>query len=179
VSSTAAQPLDRRFFVLNALVSASALTFLAWLLVVHDARPSGGGLAFLAPVIASCNAIAAAFLFLGRAAIKRKNVALHRLSMIAGFAASALFLACYVAYHATVGHQVFRGTGPVKGFYLAILASHVLLSVAVVPGSLTAFWYAFRKNFERHRRLVRWLWPVWMYVSVTGVLVYVLRVAAG
>lgn len=96
----------------------------------------------------------------------------HRVFMVGAFVASSLFLACYLAYHAVHGDTRYAGTGPGRVVYLAVLATHVVLSSAVVPLALTAFWFALRREFRRHRRVTRVLWPIWMYVSVTGVIIF-------
>ncbi len=96
----------------------------------------------------------------------------HRVFMVGAFAASSLFLVCYLAYHAVHGDTRYAGTGAMRTVYLAVLATHVLLSTTVVPLALTAFWFALRREFRRHRRVTRVLWPIWMYVSVTGVAIF-------
>ncbi len=85
---------------------------------------------------------------------------------------SALFLCGYLAYHAVHGDTKFQGTGAARAVYLAVLASHVLLSIAVLPMVLTTFYFAWRQRFAAHRKLARFTWPVWMYVSVTGVAIF-------
>ena len=166
-----ARPQDRRFWAANAVVSAAALALLFWLLVLRHPA-SGGGLAFLPPINAALNATAAVLLFAGWRAVKRGDRALHGKLMIAAFAASSLFLVSYLAYHFVHGDSRFWGSGALKALYLAILLSHVLLSMAVVPLALGAFWFAFHRRFDVHRKITRVLLPVWLYVSVTGVVVY-------
>jgi putative membrane protein len=171
MSDTQAQ--DRTFFILNAVVSAAALSLLSWLLLFHRGLADPGvNLRFLPPLNACFNATAAALLVAGRVAIKRRRVALHRGLMLAAFVASTLFLAGYLGYHAVHGDTKFGGVGAVRTFYLALLASHVLLSIPVVPLALAAFYFAWRGDFARHRRVTRVLHPAWLYVSVTGVLVF-------
>lgn len=175
-SSRAPDPAaDRRFFVFNAVVSVAALLLLGWLLVVR--RGAGSGLAdlhFLPAVNASLNATAALLLFAGWVAIRRGSMRVHRVFMVGAFIASSLFLACYLAYHAVHGDTRYAGAGPIRILYFAVLVTHVVLSSAVVPLALTAFWFALRREFRRHRRVTRVLWPIWMYVSVTGVVIFVM-----
>ena len=173
-SSRAPDPAaDRRFFVFNAVVSAASLLLLGWLLVVRRGAGTGGAdLRFLPAVNASLNATAALLLFAGWVAIRRGSMRVHRVLMVGAFVASSLFLACYLAYHAVHGDTRYAGTGAVRVAYLAVLATHVVLSSAVVPLALTAFWFALRREFRRHRRVTRVLWPIWMYVSVTGVVIF-------
>jgi putative membrane protein len=100
--------------------------------------------------------------------------------MISAFVASALFFACYVVYHWTHGDTRYQGEGFLRVVYLIILASHVLLSITVLPAALTAFYLAWRRQFARHRRLMRVALPIWLYVSVTGVVIYLmLRASSG
>ncbi len=173
-ASRAADPVaDRRFFVFNAVVSVAALLLLGWLLLVRRAGvPGTTDLRFLPAVNASLNAAAAALLLAGWVAIRRGSMRVHRILMVAAFVASSLFLVCYLAYHAVHGDTRYAGTGTMRTAYLAVLASHVLLSTTVVPLALTAFWFALRREFRRHRRVTRVLWPIWMYVSVTGVAIF-------
>ncbi len=165
---------DRTFFFFNAALSAGALSLLAWLLLFHRGVSGGPDLRFLPPLNAVLNGTAATLLIAGRFAIARQNRVLHQYLMVSAFAASALFLVGYLAYHAVHGDTKFGGEGAVRVVYLSVLASHVLLSVGVVPLCLAAFWFAVRRDFARHVRVVRWLHPVWLYVSVTGVVVYLL-----
>jgi putative membrane protein len=166
---------DRRFYVFNAMVSVAALLLLGWLLLVRRGATTGGtDLRFLPAVNASLNATAALLLLAGWMAIRRGSMRVHRVFMVGAFAASSLFLVCYLAYHAVHGDTRYAGTGAARAVYLAVLASHVLLSTTVVPLALTAFWFALRREFGRHRRVTRVLWPIWMYVSVTGVAIFFL-----
>ena len=164
---------DRRFFVFNAVVSVTALLLLGWLLLVRRGAGTGAAdLRFLPAVNASLNATAAFLLLGGWVAIRRGSMHVHRILMVGAFVASSLFLLCYLAYHAVHGDTRYAGTGAMRVMYLTVLATHVLLSTAVVPLALTAFWFALRREFRRHRRVTRVLWPIWMYVSVTGVLIF-------
>jgi putative membrane protein len=123
---------------------------------------------------AMLNGSSTVFLTAGYVAIRRKNVELHRLCMVSAFSASTLFLASYLARFAISGTHRYPGEGWDKILYLAILFSHMLLAAAVVPLVLRALYLAWRGRFEAHRRVARWTWPIWMYVSVTGVVVYLM-----
>ncbi|MFT3710763.1 MAG: DUF420 domain-containing protein [Archangium sp.] len=173
-STTASGPSDRSFFIFNAILSSAALAGLAWLLLAHRGVEGGPDLRFMPMVNAMLNATSATLLVVGRFAIARKKIELHRYLMVSAFVSSALFLIGYVAYHAVHGDTKFGGTGGLRVFYLVLLASHVLLSIVVVPGCLAAFWFAFRKDFTKHTRVTRWLHPIWLYVSVTGVVVFLM-----
>ena len=123
---------------------------------------------------ASLNALATIFLLAGYVFVRQKRVAAHRLCMIAALATSVLFLTSYVIYHANVGSRPFTGTGPIRIVYFAILISHVLLAIAIVPMVLLTVSRALAGRFDPHRRIARITWPLWMYVSVTGVIVYLM-----
>jgi putative membrane protein len=166
---------DRLFFRFNALLSLVAVSFLAWLLLGRSvSAESTLHLRFMPAVNACLNATAAVLLILGRLAIARRQVETHRYLMVSAFVASALFLVGYVAYHAVHGDTKFGGAGLVRGVYLALLASHVLLSISVVPLSLSAFYFAFTKRFATHVKVTRILHPIWLYVSVTGVIIFLM-----
>jgi len=127
------------------------------------------------PVInATLNGASAVLITTGRLLIARKRVRLHRAFMIAAVATSSLFLASYLFYHAHVRSVHFPGEGWVRPVYFTILISHTLLAVAVVPLVLLSLNHGLRERFDRHRRISRWTFPIWLYVSVTGVVVYVM-----
>lgn len=166
---------DRSFFVFNAIVSVGALAFIAYILLVRAAGPAEGvDLRFLPAVNAGLNAVAALLLSAGWVAIRRRNVRLHRYLMVAAFAASALFLVCYLTYHYVHGDTRYQGEGALRVFYFFILITHIILSMVVVPAALTSFYLAWKREFVRHRKLNRIALPIWLYVSVTGVLIYFL-----
>ena len=170
---------DRTFFVWNAAVSTVAVAIIGYILG-RDAAPGGSiDLSFVPALNATCNALASLCLITGWVAIRRKAVQFHRLCMVTALAMSAIFLVGYLAYHYVHGDTKYAGGGPARIVYLAVLASHVILSITVVPGALTSFYFAFTKQFERHRRLNRVFLPIWLYVSVTGVLVFALLRAFG
>ncbi len=121
---------------------------------------------------AALNGASACLLSLGFLCIRRKRVAAHRACMLSAFATSTIFLVSYLTYHYHVGSVPFRGQGWVRPAYFAILISHTVLAVATVPLALITLVRALRGRFDRHARIARWTLPVWLYVSVTGVLVY-------
>lgn len=128
----------------------------------------------LATVNASLNAIAAVFLGAGYFFIRRRQIGAHRVCMLIAFAVSVVFLVCYVTYHIQVGDVRFQGRGVVRPVYFTILISHIILAVTTVPLAIFTLSRALRARFDKHRRIARWAWPVWMYVSVTGVIVYLM-----
>jgi putative membrane protein len=123
---------------------------------------------------ASLNALAAVFLLTGYVFIRRKRIDVHRRFMIAACATSVLFLISYVTYHAMRGGVVtrFEGTGFIRTVYFSILTSHTILAVVILPLAVLSVWNGLKMRVPQHRRVARWTFPLWMYVSVTGVLVY-------
>ena len=170
--------LDTPFYVANALVSASAVGLIAYLLFGRTHGPASA-LAYMPAVNASFNGLAAVLLFIGWRAIRRGARRAHRNLMISALLASALFFVGYLAYHSVHGDSHYAGTPWVRDVYLAILASHVLLSMAVVPLALAAVYFAASARFERHKKITRWLLPIWFYVSVTGVVIYLFLRSCG
>jgi uncharacterized membrane protein YozB (DUF420 family) len=125
------------------------------------------------PVIdASLNGTSAVLLLVGRSYIKRGRMAAHRAFMIAALACSTIFLACYLYYHWHVGSVHFQGQGWSRPVYFSILISHTILAAVIVPMIIITLSRALRERFDRHRAIARWTYPLWMYVSVTGVIVY-------
>jgi uncharacterized membrane protein YozB (DUF420 family) len=121
---------------------------------------------------ATLNAIAGVLLILGFVLIRRGNVAAHKRAMLAAFTTSALFLVSYLVYHANIGSRPFTGHGPIRIVYFTILITHVVLAAAILPLALITLNYGLRSRFERHVPIARWTLPIWLYVSVTGVVVY-------
>jgi uncharacterized membrane protein YozB (DUF420 family) len=128
----------------------------------------------LPAVNASLNALSGVLLLCGYTMMRMRRIELHRKFMIAAFAASSLFLVCYVVYHAQVGSVRFTREGFVRPLYYTILLTHVVLAIAVVPLAIITLSRGLKGRFPQHRRIARWTFPIWLYVSVTGVLVYVL-----
>jgi putative membrane protein len=127
------------------------------------------------PVIdAALNGTSAVLLLVGRSYIKRGRMAAHRAVMIAALISSALFLTSYLYYHAHVGSVHFQGQGWSRSVYFTILISHTILAVAIVPLVVITLSRALRERFDRHRKIARWTFPLWLYVSITGVVIYVM-----
>ena len=143
-----------------------------------ESTRQGNGLLFRLtdlPALNAClNATSALFLLLAYRAIRRLEIDRHRRLMIAAAITSAVFLASYLTYHAKVGSVRFTGQGPVRTVYFAILISHTILAVAVLPLVLRTLYLGLRRRDDKHRRIARWTFPIWLYVSVTGVVVYVM-----
>jgi putative membrane protein len=132
------------------------------------------GISDLPALNASLNGVAGCFLAAGYVLIRRKRIAAHRACMVAAFTASTLFLISYVVYHAHIGSRPFPGRGGVRLLYFAILISHISLAAAIVPMALVTLRRGLMLDVARHRRIARWTWPLWMYVSVTGVIIYLM-----
>ena len=123
---------------------------------------------------ATFNAISFAFLLAGYLFIRRGQWRRHRACMIAALVMSALFLTSYVIYHLEVGSVPFRGTGWIRTVYFAVLIPHVILAAGIVPLVVITVSRALSRRFDRHRAIARWTLPLWMYVSITGVIVYLM-----
>lgn len=133
------------------------------------------------PVVNAClNGLSAVLLGFGYYFIRRKEQTAHRNCMIGAFGTSILFLVCYITYHTYLacvlhrGPTVFRNPAWFRPIYLGILLTHTLLAIVIVPMAITTLTRALRQRFDPHRKIARWTWPLWMYVSVTGVLIYLL-----
>lgn len=128
----------------------------------------------LAPLNALLNGCAAVLLLAGFFFIRNGNVRAHRACMIGAMGFSALFLTSYLIYHYNVGNVRFSGEGWVRSLYFSILIPHIVLAAVIVPLAITTITFALRGNFRRHRKIAVWTWPLWIYVSITGVIVYLM-----
>ena len=128
----------------------------------------------LPAINATLNAIAAILLVWGYTLIRRKRVRQHRRAMVSAFAVSIVFLICYLIYHAQVGSVPYPKTKPFRTAYLTILFTHVVLAATVPVLASITLYRGWKGNYARHRRIARWTFPIWLYVSVTGVVVYVM-----
>jgi putative membrane protein len=178
VAETKQRPSVALPVVLIVAVSVAAVCFLLWLLYLHhplDASVSR--LRFLPALNAVLNGLCTVALLVGFYFIRRRNIPAHRVSMVIAFVFSALFLVSYITNHALHGETHFPGFGTVKTVYLSILASHVVLSVVALPMVLTTFFFSLSGRFRQHRKIARVTLPIWLYVSVTGVVVYAMLAA--
>ena len=123
---------------------------------------------------ATLNGIAGLFLLAGFYFIRTRQIERHRRAMLGAFAMSTLFLISYVIYHANVGSRPFTGQGPIRVVYFTILITHIVLAAAIVPMALVTLRRGWIRDDARHRRIARVTWPIWMYVSVTGVIIYLM-----
>ena len=127
---------------------------------------------FFPLIDATLNGLSALLLICGFYFIRRRNIPAHRACMLSAFWTSVVFLICYLTYHYYHGVTRFPGHGWIRTAYLMLLGSHTILAVVIVPLVLTTLYRAWRRSFDRHRRIAVWTLPLWIYVSVTGVLVY-------
>jgi len=156
------------------VVSGLAVSFLLWLVYVHQVPADfAGRWTFLPALNALLNGLCAITLCVGLYFIKHRDRSAHRTSMLVAFGFSTIFLVSYVVNHAIHGDTVFPGQGSVRTLYLAILASHIILSIIALPMVLTTFFFSLTGRFALHRRIARMTFPIWLYVSVTGVVVFV------
>lgn len=154
------------------VISVLAVAGVGVLLV---APRTGGGardVSALPAVNAALNATSAVLLTAGWALVRRRRLRAHRACMLAAFAVSTLFLVSYVVYHANAGSRPFTGLGPVRVVYFTLLLTHVVLAAAIVPLALLTIYRALSRRLDRHVRIARWTLPIWLYVSVTGVVIY-------
>ncbi len=128
----------------------------------------------LPAVNATLNGTCAVLLLAGRVAIANERPAVHRRLMVSAFVVSCVFLVSYLVRVALSGTHRYPGVGLAKATYLFVLSTHMVLAIAVVPLVLTALWHGYKGRIEQHRKVARWTFPIWLYVSVTGVLVYLM-----
>jgi putative membrane protein len=154
-------------------VSLTASLMLFWLVYVHPPSDvTGTHLLFLPALNALLNGLSAVALVVGFLFIRAKNIAAHRASMFTAFIFSTLFLVSYITNHALHGDMHFHGEGAVRPFYFTLLISHIGLSMIALPLILVTFFLSLTGRFPIHKRVARWTFPIWLYVSVTGVIVY-------
>ena len=158
----------KQFGATNAVVTLAAMSFLVWVVYFHEGN-AGASRTPVPLINAILNGTSAVLISVGLWAIKQRKRTLHMQLMIA---ASALFLVNYVYYHFSHGDTHFAGQGVVRPIYFTILISHVLLSMVTFPMILTSFYLGLSNRLVTHRRVSKWTWAGWMYVSVTGVVVY-------
>jgi len=157
-----------------AIVALSAIiaAFLFWLIYFKSKVAAPDWVSTLPTAIAAFNSLAALCLLFGYINIRRKNRTTHQRFMLSATAFSALFLIAYITYHSFHADTHFPGQGIVRPIYFFILISHISLSVIALPLILASLWFGLRSRFSFHRRIARWTFPIWLYVSVTGVVVY-------
>ena len=167
------QPINSKS--IQALIAVTSVAIPVVVAILFMVRiPDVAPLSFLPPIYAGINAITALVLVMAVWAIKNGQRKLHERLMTTAIVLSLLFLLMYIAYHMTSDPTPFGGTGWVKALYYFILISHILLSIAVIPMVLVSYSKTYLKDFEAHKKWARYTFPVWLYVAVTGVIVYLM-----
>jgi putative membrane protein len=162
------------------VISAAASAFLFWLIYVHPAAAASTQYAFLPALNAVLNGLCATALLIGYTFIRAKRIRAHRAAMLTAFGFSTLFLVSYVAHHALHGDVRYPVHAAFREPYLVMLTSHIVLAVVALPLVLVTFFFSLTGRIPQHRKVARWTFPLWLYVSVTGVITYVmLRLAQG
>ena len=157
------------------VISGAATLFLFWLIYVHPATDRASvHFAFLPALNAVLNGLSFTALLIGFTFIRARCIAAHRAAMITAFVFSTLFLVGYIAHHALHGDVRYPVHAALRSLYLPLLASHILLAVAALPMVLFTFFFSLRGRIPQHRRIARWTFPLWLYVSITGVITYVM-----
>jgi putative membrane protein len=164
---------DRTFYIWNAIITLAAMSFLVWLIFFQEGSSEANlAASYLPGLNALLNATAACLLIAGRTAIAKRRESLHRTLMLTAFVASATFLVCYIYYHSLQGDTKFLGQGLIRPVYFFILISHILLSMIVFPMILSSIYFGLKERRKTHRFVARITFPIWLYVSVTGVVIF-------
>ena len=157
------------------VISASASLFLFWLIYVHPASDTASvQFAFLPPLNAVLNGLSATALLIGFTFIRSRRIAAHRASMTTAFVFSTLFLVGYILHHALHGDVHYPVHAAFRSVYIPLLISHIVLATVTLPLVLVTFFFSLTGRFPQHRKIARWTFPLWLYVSVTGVITYVM-----
>ena len=178
---TTAVPLSKTRSAIAVIlaVSAAATAFLFWLIYVHPATDSASArFAFLPALNAALNGLSAMALLIGYTFIRARRIPAHRAAMLTAFGFSTLFLVSYILHHALHGDVRYPVHAALRSVYLPLLASHIILAVVALPLILVTFFFSLTGRIPQHRRVARWTFPLWLYVSVTGVITWaMLRLA--
>ena len=162
------------------VISAAASLFLFWLIYIHPAAAASTDFAFLPALNAVLNGLSATALLIGYTFIRAHRIKAHRAAMITAFGFSTLFLISYILHHALHGDVRYPAHAALRSLYLPLLASHIVLAVVALPMVLVTFFFSLTGRIPQHRKIARWTFPLWLYVSVTGVITYaMLRLAQG
>lgn len=170
VNSTA----DKTFLTVIALLSVLIPVAVALLFFMPKGGERSVDVSFLPTLHAILNSLTAVVLVIGYYQVKHNNTKAHRAAMLTAFGLSAIFLVSYVTYHFLGERTVFGGDGVLKYIYYFILLTHIVLAIVIVPLVLLSVYFGITNQLSRHRRISKWTFPIWLYVAVTGVLVYVL-----
>jgi len=180
MTTSAPQSGTRSAIAAILAVSAAATAFLFWLIYVHPAAASSAQYAFLPALNAALNGMSAVSLLIGYTFIRARRVQAHRAAMMTSFGFSTLFLASYILHHALHGDVRYPAHAALRMVYLPLLASHIVLATVALPLVLVTFFFSLSGRIAQHRKVARWTFPLWLYVSITGVITYaMLRLAQG
>lgn len=161
-------------------ISVAATAFLFWLIYVHPAAGTRDEFSFLPALNALLNALSATALLIGYTFIRARRIKAHRAAMITAFGFSTLFLVSYILHHALHGDVRYPAHAVLRWVYLPLLASHIILAVVALPLVLVTFFFSLSGRISQHRKVARWTFPLWLYVSVTGVVTWaMLRMTQG
>ena len=167
--------MDRKSLWVIVIVSLAVPLLVGYLIYRPQLLQAQGSWIYMLPHInAAINGTTSLLLLAGGYFIRQKNITAHRNMMISAFVLGTLFLVSYVIYHSSVPSTSYGGEGLVRGIYYFFLLTHILLAAVVVPLVLTALYFAIKQQFDRHKRIVKWAYPIWLYVSITGVVVYLM-----
>ena len=172
-SKSREQLTDKTAISFIILLSVIICAFLIWWIYFKATPTDVASWVFQLPTLnASLNFLTSLFLVAGFVSIKRGYKVIHRNLMLLATLTSAFFLISYLTYHHFHGDTLFQGVGAIRYLYFSILVSHILLSIIQIPCILTTLYFAFCGNFEKHKKIARWTFPIWLYVSLTGVLIF-------
>lgn len=166
--------VDARTFIWIILISVIIPVLVAVLIYMPKIEAGNDWVYFLPHLNAVINSIATIALILGLYFIKNKNIAYHKISMSIAFGLGAIFMISYVIYHATAESTSFGGEGMIRNIYYFILITHIILAAVALFPILLAYYYGYTGRVERHRKIVRYAYPIWLYVTVSGVVVYLM-----
>jgi putative membrane protein len=183
ITKTNSAPASATTPIITAIlvISAAATLFLFWLIYLHPAADAASTRMMYLPVLnAWFNGLSAAALLIGFTFIRAGKIKAHRAAMLTAFGFSTLFLVGYIMHHALHGDVRYPVGAPLREVYLPLLATHIVLAVVALPLILVTFFFSLSGRIPQHRKVARWTFPLWLYVSVTGVITYVmLRLAQG
>ena len=168
------EAVKKKRLLLIRVLSVAIPVVVALLIGIREKLDLGEWVFNLPHVIGVLNSLTALCLIMALVAIKKKNIKLHQNLNTAALILGAIFLLCYVTYHASADSTPYGGDGALKTIYYILLISHIVLSVSVVPLVLFSFYHAWNKDFDKHRKVVKYTFPIWLYVSISGVAVYAL-----
>ena len=181
MTTTAPQSSTRPAIAAILAVSAAATVFLFWLIYLHPAaNQANARFSFLPALNAALNGLSAIALLIGYTFIRARRIPAHRAAMMTAFIFSALFLISYILHHALHGDVRYPLHAALRSVYLPLLASHIILAIVALPLILVTFFFSLSGRISQHRKIARWTLPLWLYVSITGVLTWaMLRLAQG